>query len=123
MRRKIIDYMEINLYRLQASSHKTRFDTAEKEDRKKRQGKEGFLYRDISKYSIKDSDENSKKNVHSARYNSEYCDEYDLREEKKRSFKRQNKRLFYGRDFKHGKSGWKSSHILFNDKSNYYYHC
>jgi hypothetical protein len=77
----------------------------EKEDRKKRLGKEGFLY------SVKDSSENPKKNVYSARYNTEYYDEYVLREEKKCPFKRQHKRSFYEMDFKQQKPWWKSSHI------------
>ena len=97
--------MERNLYRLQVSSHKTRFDMTEKEDQKKRLGKEGFLY------SVKDSSENPMKNVYKARYNSEYYDEYVLREEKKWPFKRQHKRSFYEKDFKQRKPWWKSSHI------------
>ena len=61
----------------------------EKEDQMKRLGKEGCLY------SVKDSGESPMKNVYKARYNSEYYDEYVLREEKKWSFKRQHKRSFY----------------------------
>ena len=96
MRRRIINDMERNLYKLQVRSHKKRLNVKEKgeEDRKKRRGKEGYLYRDISTYSLKDCDENSKKNVLSARYNSEYYDKDDLRDEKKWLFKRQHKRLF-----------------------------
>jgi phage-related minor tail protein len=96
MRRRIIHDMERNLYKLQVRSHKKRLNVKEKgeEDRKKRRGKEGYLYRDISTYSLKDCDENSKKNVLSARYNSEYYDKDDLRDEKKWLFKRQHKRLF-----------------------------
>jgi hypothetical protein len=106
MRRKIICDTERNLYRLQVSSHKRRVDMTEKEDRKKKRlGKEGFLY------SVKDSSENPMKNVYSARYNTEYYDEYVLREEKKWPFKRQHKRSFYEMDFKQRKPWWKSSHI------------
>jgi hypothetical protein len=119
MRRKILHDTERNLYRLQVSSHKTRFNTTEKEDQKKKQRKEEYLYKDCSKYTIKDNNENSKKNVHSLRYNTEYCDEYDLREEKKWPFKRQHKRLFYGMDIKHRKSIRKNSHIPFYDESHF----
>jgi hypothetical protein len=104
-RRKIIRDMERNLYRLQVSSDKRRIDMLEKEDQKKRLVKEGFLY------SVKDSSENPKKNVYSARYNSGYYDDYALREEKKWPFKRQHKRSFYEKDFKQRKPWWKSSHI------------
>ena len=112
-RRKIICDMERNLYRLQVSSDKRRMDMIEKEDQKKRLVKEGFLY------SVKDSSENPKKNVYSARYNSDYYDDYAPREEKKWPFKRQHKRSFYEKDFKQRKPWWKCSHIPFYDKSHF----
>jgi hypothetical protein len=88
-------------------------DMIEKEDQKKRLVKEGFLY------SVKDSSENAKKNVYSARYNSDYYDDYVPREEKKCTIKRQHKTLFYGMDFKQRKPWWKSSHRPFYDKSHF----
>ena len=63
----------------------------EEEDRKKRPRIEGYLYRDTSKYTIKDNDENSKKNVHNVRHNGECCDEYNLIEEEKWPFKREHR--------------------------------
>ena len=96
---------ERNLYRLQVSSDKRRIDIIEKEDQKKRLVKEGFFY------NVKDRSENPKKNVYSARYNSDYYDDYAPREEKKWPFKRQHKRSFYEKAFKQLKPWWNSSHI------------
>jgi hypothetical protein len=97
--------MERNLYRLQVCSHKRRINIIEKEDQKKRLEKEDFLY------SVKDNSENPMKNVYKARYNSDYYNDYVLREEKRWPFKRQHKRSFYEKDFKQLKPWWNSSHI------------